>query len=72
VDALLGLGDGTFQPSRATTIGNGLTAMSLGDFNGDGIPDLAATTFQFHNTGILQLFLGDGSGTFAPAPQQVS
>ena len=72
VDALLGLGDGTFQPSRTTTIGNGFSAMSLGDFNGDGIPDLAATTFQFHNDGVLRLFLGDGIGTFAPAPQQVS
>jgi len=71
VGAFLGRGDGTFQPSRVTTIGNGLSAMSLGDFNGDLIPDLAATTFQFTNSGLLQLFLGDGTGSFAPAPQQL-
>jgi len=71
VAALLGRGDGTFLPPRRTPIGNGLPIMTLGDFNRDGIPDLAAVTFGLSAAGLLQLFLGDGSGTFAPAQQQL-
>ena len=38
------------------------TLVVVGDFNGDGIPDLAAA-----NSGLLTILLGNGDGTFAAA-----
>jgi hypothetical protein len=61
---LLGKGDGTFQP--AVTQPTGLTAggVAVGDFNGDGILDLAVA---IAGNGTLGIFLGNGDGTFQPA-----
>ncbi len=39
--------------------------VAVGDFNGDGIADLAVANFSSNDVSIL---LGDGSGGFAPAP----
>jgi hypothetical protein len=43
VSILLGKGDGTFQPQVVFTgnIGNSPYPVAVGDFNGDGLPDLA-------------------------------
>ncbi|HZP03252.1 MAG TPA: FG-GAP-like repeat-containing protein [Terracidiphilus sp.] len=63
---LLGRGDGTFSQAPnspiASVTGAPLQAMftAVGDFNDDGIPDLAVTT-EF---GLLAIFLGNGDGTF--------
>jgi Bacterial Ig-like domain (group 3)/FG-GAP-like repeat len=58
---LLGKGDGTFtvaptQPSLS--IG---AALTTGDFNGDGILDLA---FGEYSSSVLKVLLGNGDGTF--------
>ncbi|MGH8092160.1 MAG: FG-GAP repeat domain-containing protein [Chthoniobacterales bacterium] len=53
---LLGDGHGGFGAPIVTPIGGGL--MAVGDFNGDGIPDLAVATTD------LQILLGDGAGGF--------
>ena len=62
VTIFLGNGDGTFTPvpSTAATGGNP-SSMAVGDFNGDGIPDLAVADFYDNAVRIL---LGNGDGTF--------
>jgi hypothetical protein len=57
VSVLLGNGDGTFQPQLVTQT---FAAVSLaaGDFNGDGILDLAVAG------GGITIWLGNGDGTF--------
>jgi hypothetical protein len=65
VSVLLGNGDGTFAP--ATTYGfsypyyPSIDGVVVGDFNGDGIADIA---FSAYDTGSLYLLLGNGDGTF--------
>jgi hypothetical protein len=66
----LGNGDGTFQAPEIFSGGDFL-AYALGDFNGDGIPDLAMvnsiyTTFVSNTVYIL---LGNGDGTFSVGSQ---
>jgi len=58
VTILLGNGDGTFRavPSKPAT-GIQLLSDAVGDFNGDGIPDLAVTN---QNNGYPLLGTGDG------------
>jgi hypothetical protein len=61
VEVLLGNGDGTFQPARTIATGFVPASVAVGDFNGDGIPDLAIAA-QKNNT--VNVLLGNGDGTF--------
>ena len=62
LDVLLGKGDGTFTPAPANpTVGNYPYSVATGDFNGDGIPDLAAGNVEDNDVSIL---IGIGDGTF--------
>lgn len=63
VDLLLGNGDGTLKKAVLFPGGKSPVALSEGDFNNDGKPDLAMV-----NTGSqdISVFLNTGSGTFAP------
>ena len=51
VTVLLGTGNGGFTaaPGSPFAVGNDLRAVVAGDFNGDGIPDLATANFNGNN-----------------------
>lgn len=69
ISVLLGAGDGTF-PFTVTLIppsgGSSTTfeSIAIGDFNGDGIPDLMAVS-DTSGSQVVNIFLGKGDGTFS-------
>jgi hypothetical protein len=60
ISVLMGNGDGTFQPARLSSVGTGMVAMAVGDFNRDGLKDLAIAG----DSGRAYLLLGNGDGSF--------
>jgi hypothetical protein len=71
VSILLGNGDGTFQAPQSFDAGGKPTSVAVGDFRGNGILDLAVTTFaviNFQEQSNVSVLLGNGDGTFQ-APQ---
>jgi len=63
---LLGNGDGTFSLASSPSVDNvqfGSNSFVVGDFNGDGITDIATGIFS------VQVLLGNGDGTFSMKPQ---
>ncbi len=64
ITVMLGNGDGTFQ-TRELAAPQHMHAMEAGDFNRDGIPDLAIGS---ENTK-LHILLGVGDGTFVRQPE---
>jgi tetratricopeptide (TPR) repeat protein len=65
VSVLLGNGDGTFTAALNSPLASGQapTGVTIADFNGDGIPDIAVTDPQ---TDSVSVYLGLGQGLFAP------
>ena len=53
VSVLLGQGDGTFAAAQDFGVGNGPLSVTVGDFNGDGQPDLATANFDASSVSIL-------------------
>ena len=64
VSVSLGNGDGSFHPAVVYSTGSSPYAAVIGDFNGDGKPDLAVVNGDPNTVSIL---LGRGDGTFASA-----
>jgi hypothetical protein len=66
VIVLLGHGDGTFSPANGSpvTVGSFPQAVKIGDFNADGVQDLAVANAKDNTISIL---LGNGDGTFTAA-----
>jgi hypothetical protein len=62
VSVLLGQGDGTFQAAENYIAGSNPASVAAGDFNSDGILDLAIATGD--SQGTMLLLLGNGDGTF--------
>ena len=68
VSVLLGNGDGTFQAQRQLSPSARLrTRVAVGDFNGDGKPDLVVGQHATATT--VSVLLGNGDGTFQAAGQ---
>jgi FG-GAP-like repeat/Bacterial Ig-like domain (group 3) len=63
-NVLLGNGDGTFQAETASAVKPGEGGpVAVGDFNGDGEPDLVVANY---GDGDVSVLLGKGDGTFQP------
>ena len=63
----MGNGDGTFQAAQSFFAGNQPYSLVVGDFNGDGIPDVAVANYNDSVDGSVSVLLGKGDGTFQPA-----
>jgi hypothetical protein len=61
VAVLIGNGDGTFQSPVEYATGLEPEDLTIGDFNGDGKPDVATSNFMSNTISIL---LNNGNGTF--------
>ncbi len=59
-------GDGFFQPAAAVSTNPYPAQMAVGDFNGDGILDMAVANFGSFTGNTVSVFLGNGNGTFKP------
>jgi hypothetical protein len=64
VSVLLGNGDGTFQPHVEYGVGAQPNAIAVGDFRGDGRPDLAVANYDWGAGNTVSILLGNGDGTF--------
>ena len=74
VTILLGNGDGSFSPAPGapTTVGDSfqiVDSLATGDFNGDGMQDIAVgVSGSYYGPGVLVVLLGNGDGTFKELP----
>ncbi|MBB5058068.1 sugar lactone lactonase YvrE [Granulicella aggregans] len=67
---LLGNGDGTFvKAATSPQLSSAPTQLAVGDFNGDGVDDLAVVAY---GSNTINVFLGNGDGTFTAAASSPS
>jgi hypothetical protein len=66
VQVLLGNGDGTFAPPVSYAAGFPAVSVAVGDFDGDGKPDLVVTNDPLASNGTVTVLRGNGDGTFQP------
>jgi uncharacterized protein YjdB len=67
VAVLLNNGEGGFQAPVNYVVGAFPVSVALGDFNGDGHTDLAVASQGGNFTGVINVLMGKGDGTFQPA-----
>jgi hypothetical protein len=64
ITILIGNNDGTFKQGKNIDVGGTAQSMTLADFNGDHIPDLAVSFCPAKGACGVKLFLGEGNGEF--------
>ena len=64
VSIWLGKGDGTFDLATTIPVAEYTSNFVAADLNGDGILDLAVTIDPYYTSDTLNIFLGNGDGTF--------
>lgn len=64
VSVLLGRGDGTFTAGSSLLLPNANGTILVGDLNGDGKLDLVTATMDSNFNQTVNIFLGNGDGTF--------
>jgi uncharacterized protein (TIGR03437 family) len=64
LEILLGRGDGTFRPAVKWAAGINPSLVVAGDWNGDGKPDLAVARLDASGNSLIDVWLGNGDGTF--------
>ena len=64
ITVMRGNGDGTFQAPQEITVGSGTAEIAVGDFNRDGLRDLALAS----DSSRVYILLGLGNGTFNKQP----
>jgi len=69
ISVFLGAGNGGFTWAVSPAVGTDPSSMVVGDFNGDGIPDLAVVNSTSQTVTVL---LGNGDGTFKAAASPVT
>jgi sugar lactone lactonase YvrE len=61
---IFGNGDGTFTVGASISVSGSLGSITTGDFNGDGLADLALATQSNVTSQSIAVLLGNGNGTF--------
>ena len=62
------MANGTFQAAVNYNVGTNPFSVAVGDFNGDGKPDLVVTNYTSSTSdNSVSVLLGNGDGTFQPA-----
>ena len=68
VSVVLGTGSGAFGAPITAALPGGAISLAVGDFNGDGRPDIAVTSSSFFMTSTtVSVLLGTGTGSFTAA-----
>jgi hypothetical protein len=64
---MFGNGNGSFSPAPGAPLsaGKNPSFVAVGDYNSDGVPDMAVTSAGDH---AVNVFLNNGDGSFRPAP----
>ncbi len=64
IAVLIGNNNGTFKQGTNINIGGVPSSMTLADFNGDHLPDIAVSACPASGSCFTKVFLGQGNGTF--------
>ena len=67
ISVIIGSGTGTFSGFTNFSSGSTPYALTAADFNTDGKADLAVANLNSDNLTNISVFIGNGSGSFAPA-----
>lgn len=58
-------------PPRSTGAGGGTVAVSIGDLDGDGLPDIVMSTLFEYRQPLIQLLMANGDGTWRDASDRI-